>query len=143
MYTSLSSRAGCKNHATDETPRLRSYPGAQGKLYACGGSVRRDWVRAHLAASNEAGKPTREGGKPLALAIGRCHVGEEYIRESSKALHLLSSLFLLITVVLIFTDVLCLRPYIFSFLTHAGRSLLDLQTGEGREDTKTLCHVPY
>src|SRR5437868_1430717 len=45
-------------------------PWGSGKANACGGSIRPVWVRTQQAASNEAGKATREGRKPTAEAVG-------------------------------------------------------------------------
>src|SRR3989454_8260110 len=52
-------------------PRLRTYPGAQGKVNACGGGrkTKHEWYRGRQT-SNEAGKPHREVGKPLACSHG-------------------------------------------------------------------------
>ena len=40
-------------------------------------------------------------------------------------------------------DVLCLCPHILSFLTHAGCSLLNLETGQRGVVTETLGHAVY
>src|SRR6266849_8991553 len=63
-----------KNHVPDELKRLEKLPQGLRKANACGGGVRpNEPLGVRAATSNEAGKPTREGGNPPAFAVGRCH----------------------------------------------------------------------
>ena len=76
-------------------PRLRTYPGAQGKVNACGGGrkTKHEWYRGRQT-SNEAGKPHREVGKPLACSHGEMsqkflvlyHLGTIFLYPSRIAL---------------------------------------------------------
>src|SRR6266852_9458198 len=61
-----------KNHVPDELKRLEKLPQGLRKANACGGGVRpNEPLGVRAATSNEAGNLTREGGNPLALAMGR------------------------------------------------------------------------